>query len=375
MERTPDPLVDEDVTPDMLDRAARARLRTLSKSNADHVASHLVMAGRLVDVDPERAYEHASTAVRSAGRVDVVREALALTAYATGRYAEALREVRTVRRLSGIDAHPAIEADCERGLGRPERALSVIAEAKGRKLPVAEAVELTLVESGARADLGEHEAALLVVERLLPAIKEAEPKRRLQLVRADRLETLGRHEEAAAVREAAGEFPVEDEDLVVVDLLGDEDEDAAPTHSPSAVDTGAETEEEAEPAQAQSETVPDVADEPQIEAEAEPQIEAEPEPQPEPEAEAEPEPQPEPEAEVEPEPEAEVEPEPEAEVEPEPEAEVEPEPEAEVEPEPEAEVEPEPEPESAPESPAAADEEEPAQVQLDLFADTEEERP
>ena len=27
--------------------------RTLSKSNADHVAAHLVMAGRLVDADPE----------------------------------------------------------------------------------------------------------------------------------------------------------------------------------------------------------------------------------------------------------------------------------------------------------------------------------
>src|SRR5690625_4047481 len=106
----------------MLDRGARSRRRTLSKPNADHVARHLVMAGRLVDVDPEVAYEHAREAMRSAGRVDIVREAVALTAYATGRYAEALREVRTVRRLSGIDAHPAIEADCERGLGRPERA-------------------------------------------------------------------------------------------------------------------------------------------------------------------------------------------------------------------------------------------------------------
>lgn len=298
--------------PDMLDRAARARLRTLSKSNADHVASHLIMAGRLVDIDPERAYEHARTAVRSAGRVDVVREALALTAYATGRYAEALREVRTVRRLSGMDAHPAIEADCERGLGRPERALSVIAEAKRRTLPVAEAVELTLVESGARADLGEHEAALLVVERLLPAVKEPEPKRRLQLVRADRLETLGRHEEAAAVREAAGEVPVEDEDLVVVDLLGEdeEDEDVAPAHAASAVDTDGDvaTDEVAEP-----------------EAEAEPEADAELVTD----------------------------------------ADAQSEPEVVEEPETVTLVEPE----------AEDDEDEPAQVQLDLFADTEEERP
>lgn len=321
----------------MLDRAARARLRTLTKSNSDHVASHLVMAGRLIDVDPELAYEHARTAVRSAGRVDVVREALALTAYATGRFAEALREVRTVRRLSGMDAHPAIEADCERGLGRPERALSVIAEAKGRTLPVAEAVELTLVESGARADLGEHEAALLVVERLIPAVKDAEPKRRLQLVRADRLETLGRHEEAAAVREAAGDFQPEDEDLVVVDLLGDEDEDVAEA-----------------PAR-----------------EPEPERESQPEPELEPEAAAEPEPEPEPEPEAEPELEAEAEPEPE----PEPETVTVTEAEAEAEPEPEAEFEPEAaaaEPDVTSEKDEA---DESGQVQLDLFSDVEEERP
>ena len=61
----------------MLDRGARSRLRTLSKPNADHVARHLVMAGRLVDVDPEVAYEHAREAMRSAGRVDIVREAVA----------------------------------------------------------------------------------------------------------------------------------------------------------------------------------------------------------------------------------------------------------------------------------------------------------
>lgn len=320
----------------MLDRAARARLRTLTKSNADHVASHLVMAGRLVDIDPELAYQHARTAVRSAGRVDVVREALALTAYATGRYAEALREVRTVRRLSGMDAHPAIEADCERGLGRPERALSVIAEAKGRTLPVAEAVELTLVESGARADLGEHEAALLVVERLIPAVKEAEPKRRLQLVRADRLETLGRHEEAAAVREAAGDFQPEDEDLVVVDLLGDEDDDVA--------------------ASAASVSEPEVEPEPEPEADVEPEAEAEPE------------------AEVEPEPEIEVEPEVEVEAEPEPEPDVEPEATADAAVE--AKPEPEPEPAAAPEPASENDEaDDSGQVQLDLFSDVEEERP
>ena len=108
----------------MLDREARTHLRTLSKENADTVARHLVAAGQVLDDDPELAYQHALAAQRRGGRVDIVREAVALAAYATGRYSEALREARTVRRLSGDDSLRAIEADSERGLGRPERDLA-----------------------------------------------------------------------------------------------------------------------------------------------------------------------------------------------------------------------------------------------------------
>ncbi|WP_344381770.1 hypothetical protein [Georgenia ruanii] len=177
------------------------------------------MAGRLIDDEPETAYQHAQAAMRRAGRVDVVREALALTAYATGRYAEALRELRTVRRLSGIDAHRPMEADCERGLGRPERALAIVAETEPAALSEEDTAELAIVASGARADLGEHEAGLLVLESpLVDRVKQPELVRRLSLVRADRLEELGRTEEAAALREAAGPEPEPDEPVIVVDL-------------------------------------------------------------------------------------------------------------------------------------------------------------
>lgn len=213
--RPPAPSVDEDVLPQMLDRGARARLRTLSKSNADHVARHLVMAGRLVDIEPELAYQHAREAVRSAGRVDIVREAMALTAYATERYAEALRELRTVRRLSGIDAHPAIEADCERGLQRPERALDVIAGARDLELPLEDRVELAIVESGARADLGEHEAGLVVVENMAARITEPRLLARLTSVRADRLAELGRGAQAQQLRATLAPPAA---DIVVTDL-------------------------------------------------------------------------------------------------------------------------------------------------------------
>ena len=121
------------------------------------------MAGRLLDDDPELAYAHAQAAVRRAGRVDVVREAAAITAYRTGRYAEALRELRTVRRLNGSDEHLPLLADCERGLGRPERAIAISQEDAARALPPEAQVELAIVVSGARLDLGDPDVLRVVL--------------------------------------------------------------------------------------------------------------------------------------------------------------------------------------------------------------------
>lgn len=230
-DRPPEPVLPEDVSWDQLDREARARLRTLSKTNAELVGAHLVMAGRLLDEDPQLAYEHAQAAVRRAGRVDVVREAAALTAYATGRYAEALRELRTVRRLSAIDAHRAIEADCERGLGRPDRALVIVAEAPAG-LPLDEQVELAIVASGARLDLGEPEAALSVLERADDASLSAEAKDRLEEAKRDVLVALGRIEPEAADAPASGSAAggsddqvadePDDDDIIDIDDVLDE---------------------------------------------------------------------------------------------------------------------------------------------------------
>ncbi|MCB2413026.1 hypothetical protein LGT39_09235 [Demequina sp. TTPB684] len=125
------------------------------------------MAGRLLDDDPELAYRHAQVALARGGRVDVVREAAALTAYATGRYAEALREFRTVTRLSGSHEHLALVADCERGLGRPARALEIASGPEAKGLDKAGTAELELVVAGARADLKEFDAAFLVLDRIV----------------------------------------------------------------------------------------------------------------------------------------------------------------------------------------------------------------
>ena len=107
------------------DRVALNELKTLSKENAEGVAKHLVMAARLIEEDPQLAHNHAISAARRAGRIGVVRETLAITAYAIEDYALALRELRTYRRITGRDDQLPMMVDSERGLGRPEKALEL----------------------------------------------------------------------------------------------------------------------------------------------------------------------------------------------------------------------------------------------------------
>ena len=142
----------------------RAELRTASKSAADAVAQHLVMAGRLVDEDPELAYEHAAYARRILPRLACVREAAGLCAYAVGKWAEALNDLRTYKRLTGSVEHLPVMADCERGLGRPERALALASGPDVGRLDAAAKVELKIVVSGARRDLGQLDAAVVALQ-------------------------------------------------------------------------------------------------------------------------------------------------------------------------------------------------------------------
>ena len=192
------PALPDDITPRDLNGAARNELKTLSKENAEQVARHLAMAARLIDVDPELAHAHALAASRSAGRIAIVRETVAITAYATGDFALAVREVRTFRRISGRDDQIALLVDSERGLGRPDRALEAGRAVDRASLPVEVRVELAIAMSGARLDLGENERALQELD-----IPELDPDRAfswspgLFAARAAVLEELGRSDEAA----------------------------------------------------------------------------------------------------------------------------------------------------------------------------------
>ena len=202
--RHDDPFIPDDVTPQDLHPGARNELKTLSKENAEMVARHMAMASTLIDEDPALAHQHALSAARRAGRIAVVRETLAITAYATGDYALALRELRTYRRISGKDDQIALMVDSERGVGRPDRALEVGRAVDRSTLDTAVRVELAIAMSGARLDLGQPERSLHELD-----IPELDPDRAFEwspglfAARATVLEELGRDDEAAEWRRRA----------------------------------------------------------------------------------------------------------------------------------------------------------------------------
>ncbi len=136
------------------------------------MARHLVAAGELIEVEPRTAYEHTLAARARASRLAVVREAVGEAAYAAGEYAEALAELKAAKRMNGAQDYVAIIADCERALGRPDRALAVVKNAPKDKLAPALLAELTIVEAGARRDRGELDAALRTLE-LAPLMSKA----------------------------------------------------------------------------------------------------------------------------------------------------------------------------------------------------------
>ncbi|WP_211167985.1 hypothetical protein [Brevibacterium sp. 'Marine'] len=128
------------------------------------VAKHLVAAGGLLDLDPERAHEHAKAAMARAGRVAVVREALGIAAYYVENYDEAVRELRTHRRISGSNDNIALIADAERGRGKPEKALELLKTSEELDLDADTRTELVIVAAGAKSDLDDIAGARRLIE-------------------------------------------------------------------------------------------------------------------------------------------------------------------------------------------------------------------
>ncbi|WUJ71650.1 hypothetical protein OG809_42030 [Kribbella soli] len=175
----------------------KAELRSLPRTLADLVAQHLVASGRFLDDDPELAYQHARVARRLASRLGGVREAVAITAYLAEHYDEALTEFRAVRRMTGNHEVIAMMADCERALGRPDKALALTKDKHVTELSEPTQIELLIVAAGARRDMGQTAAAIQTLD--VPELSKrtrAEWLPRLRYAYADALEEAGRTDEA-----------------------------------------------------------------------------------------------------------------------------------------------------------------------------------
>ena len=191
------PPLDPDITGRELDRSVAAQLKGLPEKLAARVARHLVAAGRLIDTDPKTAYQHTLAARARAARIAVVREACGEAAYHAGEYAEALSELRAAKRMNGNNEYLPVMADCERALGRPEKALDLARNPGVVNLEDALKAEMTIVEAGARRDLGQIDAALRTLEAApLRTRSRADWVARLRYTYADTLAAAGRTAEA-----------------------------------------------------------------------------------------------------------------------------------------------------------------------------------
>jgi tetratricopeptide (TPR) repeat protein len=232
------PPLPEDVSARDLDPSVRRQLRTLPEKLADRVARHLVAAGRLLDTDPETAYRHTLAARGRATRLAIVREACGEAAYHAEHYAEALTELRAARRMNGSADYLPVMADCERALGRPERALSLAKDPAVDQLDPDNRIEMVIVAAGARRDLAQPEMAVRLLEGEKLHSRGINPATaRLRYAYADALLAAGRqvdavewfHRAAAVDAEQvtdAAERLAELEGMVLTDLeSADPDED------------------------------------------------------------------------------------------------------------------------------------------------------
>ncbi len=169
----------------------------MDRATADTVARHLVAAGELLDDDPETALAHAQAARARSGRIAAVREAVGIAAYQCGDWAQALSEFRAARRMGSKSQLLPLIADCERGVGRPERAIELARSPEAADLTGDDADEMRIVAAGARADLGQLEQALALLSSPQPdPSRNGATAARLFYAYAETLLALGRDDDA-----------------------------------------------------------------------------------------------------------------------------------------------------------------------------------
>lgn len=205
-----EPDIPEEITGEELDKSLRAELLSLSAENAKVVARHLECLALYADSDPLLAHKHGVAAAHHAGRLAVVRESAGYAAYRAGFYEIALKELRAANRISGDVTMWPVMADCERGLGNPLKALALAGSPEVKRLAKPEEIEMRIVASGARRDLGELEAAVVTLTCKELNNESDEWALRLRYAYADALDAAGRTKEAREWFSKCAQIDVDD---------------------------------------------------------------------------------------------------------------------------------------------------------------------
>jgi tetratricopeptide (TPR) repeat protein len=181
----------------VLDELRRATRPTAQRD----VAARLARAIELLDRgDPGAATSEAEKARAMSPRSSSVREILGLALYGQGRFADALKELKSYKRISGRNDQNHVIADCLRGVGKPRDAVPLADEALRDKTVTNEVkAEAVIVAAAALADEHRYAEALAFLGRAKTRSDVAEPfTLRLWYVKGDILARAGRRQEAAA---------------------------------------------------------------------------------------------------------------------------------------------------------------------------------
>lgn len=186
-----------DLPKDIVDEIRQVAVGTKSDEALGYLSRAAVLLARS---DHGAAMKEAEKAKVLAPRSGAVREVLGLAYYGREMYREALSELQTYRRISGRVDQNHVMADCQRALGKPDRAVPLAEEEmRGRGVPNEARAEAAVVAASALSDMGRYEQALALLRRF--AAKKAEVGRdydlRLWYVMGDVLEKSGRKGEAA----------------------------------------------------------------------------------------------------------------------------------------------------------------------------------
>ena len=185
-----------DLPRDVVEEVRRATRPT----RVNDVLSRLGRAVELLERDdPHAAAVEAEKAKALSPRSSSVREVLGLAYYGLERWADAVTELKTYRRMTGRVDQNHVIADCLRALGKPQEAVPLAEEELRATVPNEAKAEAVVVAASALADLGRYPEALAFLGRAKTRESVSEPYTlRLWYVRGDILARAGRRDEAAA---------------------------------------------------------------------------------------------------------------------------------------------------------------------------------